>query len=207
MLVLCLIPLICFAPIKSVTDKNKELNNIQITEHVELIEYLTLRLDGDLNSNFPIHSPIKVRDIYRVSDLYGWRFRHPVTKKSVYHHGIDFSAYTGTNVFSTASGIVTEADWVNGYGKQITINHGNGYETRYAHLSKINVSINDSVRLNAIIGLSGNTGISTGPHLHYEVLKDGRPMDPMKMLIDNPSKKHLAFYLNLLARTDKIAWL
>ena len=205
MLVLCLIPLICFAPI--ISEKERTIEKHQMMKDMQLIKYLTLRLGGDIDSNFPVHSPIKVRDIYRISDLYGWRLRHPVTKQPTFHHGIDFSAYVGTDVYSTANGIVTETGWVPGYGKQITINHGNGYSTKYAHLSKINVTVNDTVKYGKIIGLTGNTGISTGPHLHYEVVKNGRTMNPMKLFIDNPSKKHLDFYLELLARTDKIAWL
>ena len=205
MLVFCLIPLICFAPY--VSDKQKTTEVKQNIKNLELMKYLTFRLGGDLDSNFPIYSPIKSDDIYRISDLYGWRRIHPISKKSGFHYGIDFSAYSGTNIYSTATGTVIDTGWEPGYGKQITIDHKNGYITKYAHLSKINVNLNDSVYYGKVIGLTGNTGISTGPHLHYEILKNGRPIDPMKMLIDKPSKKNLDLYLSLLAKTDKIAWL
>ena len=160
MLVLCLIPLICFAPI--VSEKQQKNEAIRMNSNMDLIKYLSVRLDENLDSNFPIRSPLKTKDVYRISDLYGWRL-HPISRKSILHYGIDFSAYTGTNIYATANGTVTETGWISGYGNQITINHGNGYETKYAHLSKINVNINDTIRYGEIIGHSGNTGISTGP--------------------------------------------
>ena len=105
-------------------------------------------------------------------------FEHPITKERAFHNGIDIRMPEGTSVMSTASGEVIEASEKEGWGKLVVIRHADGYETRYAHLSKLNVSKGDQVKKAQEIALSGNTGLSTGPHLHYEVRKDGEPVNP-----------------------------
>ena len=98
------------------------------------------------------------------------------------HPGIDFRSPVGSKVPATAAGIVTRAGWDGGYGKMVEIDHGNGYRTRYGHLSEVDVKVGEKVRLGQIIGKSGSTGRSTGPHLHYEIRHDGHPIDPVGFL-------------------------
>lgn len=205
MFVLLLFPLICFAPVITKKQVNAEINEILAGK--QIIESVKNRLGQDIDGNFPIYSPIKVNEIKKISDLYGWRKFHPVTKRLSFHHGIDFAIPTGTNILATANGIVSKSGWKSGYGNQITINHGNSYKTRYAHLSKLLVNPGDTVKCGNIIGISGNTGISTGPHLHYEVVKNGRTIDPMRLLVNESSKKNIKLYLESLAKLEKIAWL
>ncbi|SCP99393.1 Murein DD-endopeptidase MepM and murein hydrolase activator NlpD, contain LysM domain [Anaerobium acetethylicum] len=98
------------------------------------------------------------------------------------HKGVDWSCSTGTAVKASCGGTVSSAGWQNGYGNCITITHSNGMQTRYAHLSKIMVSVGARVSQGDKIALSGNTGRSTGPHLHFEIIVNGTQVDPMKYL-------------------------
>lgn len=95
------------------------------------------------------------------------------------HKGIDIPGPVGTPIYATADGVVGRSSWVSGYGNMIEINHGNGIETRYGHMSKLMVEPNSRVRRGQIIGLMGSTGRSTGSHLHYEVRIDGEAVNPM----------------------------
>ncbi len=103
----------------------------------------------------------------------------PVYGTSKFHEGMDFSAPPGTPVYATADGTVASASWQGAYGNLIEIRHGYNYTTRYAHLSKINVQPGQTVHRGDLIGAVGNTGKSTGPHLHYEVRFKGIPQNPV----------------------------
>ncbi len=98
------------------------------------------------------------------------------------HKGIDIANNTGTSVHASASGVVIFVGWHGGYGRKIIIYHGFGYTTVYAHLSRIDVNVGDEVTKDDVIGLMGDTGNSTGPHLHFEILVDGIPKNPMDFL-------------------------
>ena len=127
-------------------------------------------LKETLPSIYPVNVP------YR-SSSYGWR-QDPFRGVRAFHSGLDFSAAHGEPIIATAGGIVVEASQGRNYGKFITIKHGDGLETRYAHASKLFVKKGDLVNKKDIIALVGNTGRSTGPHLHYEIRLKGRPLDP-----------------------------
>jgi murein DD-endopeptidase MepM/ murein hydrolase activator NlpD len=113
----------------------------------------------------------------RVSSGYGSRI-HPISGKRTFHEGVDIAATHGNGVYAYASGTVTFAGWSGGYGQVVFINHGNGLETRYAHLSKINVKKGQKVTVGQKIGAVGSTGYSTGPHVHFEVRKNGSTRNP-----------------------------
>jgi murein DD-endopeptidase MepM/ murein hydrolase activator NlpD len=98
------------------------------------------------------------------------------------HTGIDFRGELGEPIHATAGGTVTAAGWSGGYGKMVEIDHGNGLATRYGHLSQIDRSVGDKVRIGDIVGRLGSTGRSTGPHVHYETRIDGEAVDPQKFL-------------------------
>jgi murein DD-endopeptidase MepM/ murein hydrolase activator NlpD len=111
---------------------------------------------------------------------------HPILKRRRMHHGLDFLSNTGEEVFSPGSGIVTYVGRKGGYGKIIRINHGFGYETLYAHLSKYKVKKGQRVKRGELIALSGNSGsLSTGPHLHYEVRHKGVSLNPRNFIFDD----------------------
>lgn len=112
-----------------------------------------------------------------MSSRYGQR-TDPFTGRLAWHGGVDFAGKQGTNILAVASGVVTWAGERFGYGKLVEVNHGNGYKTRYAHCETVNVAVGDIVRKGDAIALIGSTGRSTGPHVHFEVYKNGRTVDP-----------------------------
>lgn len=114
----------------------------------------------------------------KISSRYGTR-RDPFTGRAAVHGGIDYKARRGTPVLATATGKVVKAGRHGGYGKLVEIDHGNGITTRYAHLSRIKVKIGQRVKKGGVVGKVGSTGRSTGPHLHYEVRRSGRTMNPI----------------------------
>lgn len=124
-------------------------------------------------SKLPLAMPVK--SAFRFSSHYGARWGRQ-------HQGIDLAAPVGTPVFATGDGVVVFAGWQRGYGNLIKIKHELGTETRYAHLSKIRVKQGQKVSRNTLIGDIGNTGRSTGPHLHYEVRVDGKAVNPMSFI-------------------------
>lgn len=122
----------------------------------------------------------------RISDYWGTRI-HPVTGRLEFHYGVDIANQAGTPIYATAAGIVKKVDFDNGYGKRITIDHGSGFATLYAHLYNFQVHEGESVNKGQIIALMGNTGVSTGPHLHYEVIYNDSKINPVNYLnrLDN----------------------
>ena len=109
---------------------------------------------------------------------YGYRL-DPIYGTSKFHEGLDFAADKGTPVYATADGTVVMAGWQSGYGNLVEISHGYNYVTRYAHLSKIIATEGEKVKRGDLIGEVGNTGKSTGNHLHYEVRYNGAPQNPI----------------------------
>ncbi|MDI9473522.1 MAG: M23 family metallopeptidase [Bacillota bacterium] len=116
-----------------------------------------------------------------ISSAYGWR-AHPIYGDRRKHTGIDIGVLKGTPVKATADGVVSRAGWVSGYGILVQIDHGNGIETLYGHLSRAVVKKGDTVKKGQLIAYSGNTGLSTGDHLHYEVRLNGKDVNPMNYL-------------------------
>lgn len=116
-----------------------------------------------------------------ISSYFGHR-ADPFTGRNAFHRGIDFAGPAGAEVVAVASGVVTYTKERFGYGRTVEINHGNGYVTRYAHNQRVLVEIGDTVQKGQAIALIGSTGRSTGPHLHFEVLKQGRAVDPMSFV-------------------------
>ncbi|MFM7328210.1 MAG: M23 family metallopeptidase [Bacteroidota bacterium] len=136
--------------------------------------------EGMLSSR-PALQPIDNRHLTRFHPAYGMRL-HPVHADWRFHHGLDLTADTGTPVYATGDGLVTIAKYSGGYGNVIFVNHGYGFETRYAHLSRIKVTEGQKVTRGELIGLVGNTGVSTGPHLHYEVLYKDKWINPIHFM-------------------------
>ena len=108
---------------------------------------------------------------------------HPIMHENRPHEGLDITAPYGTPIIAPAAGRVTKVGWENGYGLAVEIEHGYGVATRYAHMSRTGVVVGETVRRGDPLGFVGSTGLSTGPHLHYEVIVDGRPTDPLRFIM------------------------
>jgi len=126
----------------------------------------------------PLPAPL---DQFQLSSAFGKR-RDPIRQRWAMHYGLDMRAPLNSAVYATAAGVVTIASTHNDYGRLVEIDHGMGFKTRYAHLNKILVQVGQKVDYRDKIGLLGNSGRSTGPHLHYEIAHNGRPVDPMRFL-------------------------
>ena len=133
----------------------------------------------------PAIMPVKDTDIYRISSHYGQR-TDPFYKVTKFHGGIDFSGPIGTGIYATGDGVVKKVEKnKNGYGNHILVDHGYGYMTRYAHLNTIMVKKGDKVKRGQEIGTMGNTGKSTAPHLHYEVIKNNKTVNPINFFYND----------------------
>ena len=126
----------------------------------------------------PAIQPVSNKDLKQTASGYGTRI-DPIYKTVKFHSGMDFSANVGTPVYATGNGVVRKAGWEGLYGNCFQIDHGFGYVTRYAHLSKIDVRVGQKVVRGETIGKVGTTGKSTGPHLHYEVMVKGQIVNPV----------------------------
>ena len=114
----------------------------------------------------------------RLTSGFGLRV-HPVFGTRRVHAGVDLAARPGAPVIASTAGVVAQAGWLGGYGLCVTLDHGGGVQTRYGHLSRLGVAAGQRVRAGQVIGLVGSTGVSTGPHLHYEVRARGVPVNPL----------------------------
>lgn len=133
----------------------------------------------------PAIQPVQNRDLTRMASGYGYRM-HPILKYRKFHAGMDFTAPRGTPIYATGKGKVIQADSrASGYGKHVRIDHGYGYVTLYAHMSKLGVKKGQKVNRGDIIGYVGNTGLSAGPHCHYEVRKNGEPVNPVNFYFND----------------------
>ncbi len=145
--------------------------------------------------SIPAIQPISDEYKRRISDFYGYRI-HPIYKKRIFHSGLDFSAPSGTPIYATGDGVIVKAKKSRfGYGNKVVIKHGYGYETLYAHLNTIDVRQGQRVKRGQQIGTVGNTGLSTSPHLHYEVIKDNKKVNPIYYFFNDMS---IEDYNNLL---------
>ncbi|MDU1905840.1 MAG: M23 family metallopeptidase [Dysgonomonas sp.] len=143
-------------------------------------EILTLsKQQKDRINHIPSIQPVANKDLSRVASGYGTRI-DPIYGTLRFHAGMDFTAKTGTDIYATGDGVVTWADWRQGYGKCIIIDHGYGFETLYAHMDDYVAKKGQKVKRGELIGKVGSTGKSTGPHLHYEVHVKGKPDNPAK---------------------------
>ena len=136
-------------------------------------------------AKIPAIQPIKNEDLTRMASGYGYR-TDPFTKIRKFHYGMDFTAPRGTPVYASGDGIVKRADSrSSGYGRHVRIDHGYGYMSLYAHLYKYNVRRNQRVKRGDIIGFVGSSGRSQAPHLHYEIFKDKRRINPLNFYYGN----------------------
>lgn len=151
----------------------------------------------------PSIQPVSNKDLERIASGFGWRI-HPIYKFAKFHEGLDFTAPKGTDVFATADGTVVQADnGQSGFGNCVVIDHGYGYKTRYAHLSAFKVRAGQKVKRGELIGLVGNTGLSTAPHLHYEVEKNGIKVDPISFFYTDLTAEEYAKLIELANKSNQ----
>ena len=134
-----------------------------------------LQMTLDEYCDYPVIFPVRKPE--RISSGFGWR-KHPVTKAWQFHTGIDIPKVKGTPVYATGNGVVIDKGYNPGYGLFIEIRHTDGFRSFYAHLSRVMVNIGDSVHIAEQVACVGNTGLSTGSHLHYEIRKNNRYLNP-----------------------------
>ncbi|MEO9481902.1 MAG: M23 family metallopeptidase [Ekhidna sp.] len=176
-------------------DKLKKQMYIQTKSYDDII---TMAKDKEaLLASMPAIQPVSNKELKRLASGFGYRM-HPIYKVRKMHTGTDFSLPTGTPVYATGDGQVVYAKTkFSGYGKHIKVKHGFGYQTLYAHLSEFLVKPGQKVKRGQVIGYSGNTGGSTAPHLHYEVIKDGKKLNPVNFFYQDLSDEEYAEVLRL----------
>jgi murein DD-endopeptidase MepM/ murein hydrolase activator NlpD len=158
-------------------DKIRKKIYVQSVSYDELIDLATNK--EKMVAAVPAIQPISNKDLTRTASGWGYRI-HPIYKIRKFHYGMDFTAPTGTEVYATGDGTIDIVESSKrGYGNKIVINHGFGYKTLYAHLSGFNVKVGQSVKRGDVIGYVGNTGLSTAPHLHYEVHLNNNKVNPI----------------------------
>lgn len=172
-----------------VVSATRKLDIIASQLYHQSVSYDTLfalaRNKSEMLAHIPAIFPLKETEIKYISSYFGYR-PDPIYKVQKFHSGIDFSAQKGTEAYATGDGIVVEVEkghW--GYGNMVTIDHGFGYKTRYAHLQKAAVRKGQKLKRGQLIGYVGNTGKTTGVHLHYEVLKNDVQIDPINFFFND----------------------
>ena len=164
-----------------VVETTKKLNELKKQLYVQSKSYdeivVLAQNKEKMLEAIPAIQPVANKDLTRVASGYGMRM-DPIYHSRRFHAGMDFTAPTGTDIYATGNGRVLSAGWQQGYGNCVEIDHGFGYVTLYGHMHSISVNAGQTVKRGEVIGLVGNTGKSTGPHLHYEVHYKGEIMNP-----------------------------
>lgn len=154
------------------------------SKSLDELENLAKRKEDMLRS-IPAIQPISNNDLKRIASSFGMRI-HPFYKVPKMHTGMDFTAPTGTDIYATGDGVVQKVDYSQrGYGNHVVIDHGFGYATLYAHMHSISVRPGQKVKRGSVIGQVGNTGMSVAPHLHYEVHKAGKQINPINYFFND----------------------
>jgi len=153
----------------------------------------------EMLKSIPAIQPVRNEDLRRMASGFGYRI-HPIYKVRKMHHGMDFASPTGTEIFATGDGeVILSKRLYNGFGRHVIIKHGFGYETLYAHMSQTLVKKGQKVKRGEVIGLVGSTGTSSAPHLHYEVHKDGKRVNPAQYFFNDLSPEQ---YEEMLEKAD-----
>lgn len=183
-------------------DIANSLNNISARVAYQVDSYRDIEklINNQENklASIPAIQPLSNKDLTRIASGFGFRI-HPIYGIPKMHNGLDFTATQGTPIYATGDGAVKEAEFNTGFGNSIIINHGYGYESLYGHLARMKVKRGQKVKRGEIIGWVGSTGASTGPHCHYEVHINGRPVDPVYFFYNDLSAEQYDRLLKLAA--------
>lgn len=156
---------------------------IQSKSYDELMELAVSK--EKMLASIPSIQPISNKTLERTASGWGYRI-HPIYKIKKFHQGIDFTAPTGTEIYVTGDGVIEKIESSKrGYGNSIVVNHGFGVKTLYAHMEKFNVKSGQKVKRGEVIGYVGNTGLSTAPHLHYEVIRNNERVNPINYFFND----------------------
>ena len=153
-------------------------------------------------ASIPAINPISKKNLNRIASGFGYRL-HPILKIYRLHSGIDLSAPRGTPIYASGNGRITKAERSGSYGNFVTINHGYGYESNYAHMSNYIVHLGQKVKRGDIIGYVGNTGLSSASHLHYEVIKNGHKINPIGYFYKDISPDEYKEWIDLSNQTNQ----
>jgi murein DD-endopeptidase MepM/ murein hydrolase activator NlpD len=167
--------------LKSATDRMDRITKRLYIQSKSFDEVVKLaRSKEKLIASIPAIMPINQDALaHAVTSGYGWR-THPIYKTQEFHPGMDFSAEQGTPIYTTGDGVILRADnLAQGYGNHVVVDHGFGYHSLYGHMSKLAVKAGQKVARGQLIGYVGSTGLSTAPHIHYEVIKNGEKVNPI----------------------------
>lgn len=186
------------------TQKMDVLNRQLYIQSQSFDELVDLFKDHDeMLKCIPAIQPVSNKNLKQTASGYGMRI-DPIYKTTKFHAGMDFSANTGTPVYATGNGTIVKAGWESLYGNLIKVDHGFGYVTWYAHLSKVNVRVGQKVMRGEVIGEVGNTGKSTGPHLHYEVHVKGKVVNPVNYYFMDLNAEDYDKMIELAANQGKV---
>jgi|TARA_B110000914_G_scaffold65079_1_gene56802 murein DD-endopeptidase MepM/ murein hydrolase activator NlpD len=192
---------------KIIINTTKKIN--QLTKQLYLQsksfdEIINLAINKtEMLSSIPAIQPVSNKDLSRMASGYGYRI-HPIYKTRKLHTGMDFSAKNGTEIYATGDGTISKVRRSKrGYGNHVKINHGFGYETLYAHMSKYIVKRGQKVKRGEVIGYVGNTGTSVAPHLHYEVHKDKRKINPVNFYYNDLNPEEYEKMLEIASQSNQ----
>ena len=162
------------------------------------------RSKSEMLAHIPAIQPVANKDLKRIASGFGYRI-HPIYKVPKMHAGIDFTAATGTPIYATGDGkvLAKRKRGGSGYGKYVVIDHGYGYESLYAHMSSVSVRPGQTVKRGEIIGKVGNTGLSTAPHLHYEVHRNGKKINPINFFFNDLSPEEYEEIIQMADRENQ----
>lgn len=161
------------------------------------------RKKAELLASIPAIQPVSNHDLKRIASGFGFRI-HPIYKTSIMHAGIDFTAPIGTEIYSTGNGIIARVEYNGrGYGNNVIIDHGFGFQTLYGHMSRFACRPGQRVSRGDLIGYVGNTGASTGPHVHYEVIRSGKKVDPVNYFFNDLSPEEFDKVREIAAQSNQ----
>lgn len=153
--------------------------------------------------SIPAIMPINNKDLRRQPGGFGWR-THPIYKTPEFHPGMDFAAEQGTPIYATGDGVIETADAnAQGYGNHVVINHGFGYQTLYGHMSKLAVRVGKKIKRGELVGYVGSTGLSTAPHIHYEVIKNGEKVNPINFYFNDLTPQQYQVMLEMSSKSSQ----
>ncbi len=198
---------------KGLTREDLILSNLKKIDQLKKQMYIQTKSYDDIlrmaNSkdkmwaSIPAIQPVSNKELKRMASGFGVRV-HPIYKVRRMHTGCDFSAPRGTPIYATGDGVVIKrVSNYGGYGNEIEIDHGYGYVTKYAHLDSFKIKKGQRVKRGEVIGYVGNTGASTAPHLHYEIIKDGKKVNPMNFFFQELNAEEYEKMLELASRENQ----
>lgn len=182
-------------------DKISKQLYVQSKSFDELV--ILTKSKSKLIASIPAITPLNIKKLNIIPGGFGWR-THPIYKTQQFHPGMDFAAQTGTPIYATGDGTIETADAnAQGYGNHVVINHNFGYKTLYGHMSKIACIVGRAVKRGDVIGYVGSTGLSSGPHVHYEVIKNGEKINPINYYYNDLSPEEYQLLVNAANKSSQ----